>query len=169
MPTIGHQALYASMMKLCYHPDLSSLNRFDRLMLAFSRWSHFLLFNLVQLKDSKISSPWIMTYLEEWRSLNLDPMETRLVGVLVLCGKGPMFKCPVILATRLQFIGDFTQLSLAKYEMVNHPRDPMRLTKISSLLTTLETLASTPTMVSLLFQGNIGVVTQIINGIFLFQ
>ena len=110
-----------------------------------------------------------MTYLEEWRSLNLDPMETRLIGVLVLCGKGPMFKCPVILATRLQFIGDLTQLSLAKYEMVNHPRDPMRLTKISSLLTTLETLASTPTMVSLLFQGNIGVVTQIINGIFLFQ
>ena len=68
-----------------------------------------------------------------------------------------------------EVIGDFTQLSLAKYEMVNHPRDPMRLTKISSLLTTLETLASTPTMVSLLFQGNIGVVTQIINGIFLFQ
>ena len=169
LPTIGHQALYASMMKLCYHPDLSSLNRFDRLILAFSRWSHFLLFNLVQLKDSKISSPWIMTHLEEWRSLNLDPAETRLVEVLVLCGKGPLFKCPVILATRLKFMGDLTQLSLAKYEMVNHPRDPMRLTKISSLLTTMESLASTPSMVSLLFQGNIGAVTQIINGIFLFQ
>lgn len=169
LPTIGHQALYASMMKLCYHPDLSSLNRFDRLILAFSRWSHFLLFNLVQLKDSKISSPWIMTHLEEWRSLNLDPAETRLVEVLVLCGKGPLFKCPVILATRLKFMGDLTQLSLAKYEMVNHPRDPMRLTKISSLLTTMESLASTPTMVSHLFQGNIGAVTQIINGIFLFQ
>ena len=167
LPSLGHQALYASMMKLCYHPDLHALNRFERLILAFSRWSHFLLFNLVQLKDSKVS-PFLTSYLEEWRSLNLDPTETRLIEVLVLCGKGPA-KCPVILATRLKFIGDLTQLSLAKYEMVNHPRDPMRLTKISSLLTTLESIASTPNMVSVLFEGNISSVTQIINGVFLYQ
>ena len=166
-PSQAHQTLYASMLKLCYHPDLNALNRFDRLMLAFSRWSYFLLINLISQKLEKSQNPQLISHIEEWKSLNLDPIETRLIEVLVLCGKGPA-KCPLILASRLKFLSDLTNLSLAKYEMVNHPRDPMRLTKISSLLTSLETIGVPQTMV-LMFQGNITAVTSVINSVFLYQ
>ena len=108
----------------------------------------------------------LATYLEEWKALNLDPIELRLIEILVLCGKCPA-KCPLILASRLKFIGDLTNLSLAKYEVVNHPRDPMRLTKISSLLTSLENIG-VPQNVLALFQ-NISVVTTIINSVFMYQ
>ena len=51
--------------------------------------------------------------------------------------------------------------------LVTHPKDPMRLTKISSLLTTLETLATPQQILFHFFKNNISSVPNLINYIFM--
>jgi len=169
-----HQTLYASMIKMSYHPDLATLNQFEKLILALGRWPQFFTISLA-ISDTEISggfcqdlSTELGTVIESWRSLRLDPIEYRLVEVLSLTGRGLM-KHPNVISSKINAINEVTNLSLAKYEVINHPLNPLRLTQISLLLTKLETLATAPSMISAFFGNNPHYVTQIINHVLLYQ
>ena len=49
-----HQTLYASMIKMSYHPDLATLNQFEKLILALGRWPQFFTISLA-ISDTEIS------------------------------------------------------------------------------------------------------------------
>ena len=49
-----HQMLYASMIKMSYHPDLATLNQFEKLILALGRWPQFFTISLA-ISDTEIS------------------------------------------------------------------------------------------------------------------
>ena len=78
-------------------------------------------------------------------------------------------KHPNVIANKVGVINEVTNLSLAKYEVLNHPLNPLRLTQISLHLTRLETLATAPTLISSIFGNNPHNVTQIINHVILYQ
>ena len=69
--------------------------------------------------------------------------------------------------SKLKLIFDGINLALARYELVKHPRDPMRLTKISGLLTTLENVATPQQILVQCFKNNISCVPNIINYTFM--
>ena len=75
---------------------------------------------------------------------------------------------PELIAAKMNFIHDVNSLNLAKYELVTHPYNPFRLTKISLLVKKLEALANAQNMMAF-FDNNVNIVTQIINQIFLYQ
>ena len=87
-----HQTLYASMIKMNYHPDLASLNQFEKLILALGRWPQFFIISLaiseIELANILKESTEIAKIIESLRSLQLDPIEYRLVEVLSLTGRG---------------------------------------------------------------------------------
>ena len=49
-----HQTLYASMIKTSYHPDLATLNQFEKLILALGRWPQYFTISLA-ISDTEIS------------------------------------------------------------------------------------------------------------------
>ena len=78
-------------------------------------------------------------------------------------------KHPNVIANKIGVINDIANLSLAKYEVLNHPLNPLRLTQISLLLTQLETIATAPNFIAHFFGNNAHYVTQIINHVILYQ
>ena len=95
LSSVMHQNLYASMIKMNYHPDLATLNQFEKLILALGRWPQFFTISLV-VSETNVSSFTkesieLGKVIESWRALHLDPIEYRLIEILSLTGRGEVF------------------------------------------------------------------------------
>lgn len=168
------ETFLAAMLKMYHHSDLMHLTGFEKLVLALGRWSYFFVMHLVQQEDVKsidfIKSQ--QTELKEviasWQALLLNRVEYRFVEVLAVTGRDAA-KHPQVIANKINMINEVVNLSLAKYQVLNFPLTPLRLTQISLLLTKLETVASPQNLIKSLFENNPHLVTQIINQIFVLQ
>lgn len=78
-------------------------------------------------------------------------------------------KHPPVVSGRLRLVSEVSHLALAKYQLIRLPRDPMRLTEISSLLTSLDVLATPPSIILMFFSNNVSQVTSMINYLLLGQ
>ena len=76
---------------------------------------------------------------------------------------------PTMITSKMEALNEVINLNWAKYELVNYPLNPLRLTQISLMLTKLETLASQQCLIMDLFGTDAPIVTQIINHAFLLQ
>lgn len=74
-----------------------------------------------------------------------------------------------MITSKMEALNEVINLNWAKYELVNYPLNPLRLTQISLMLTKLETLASQQCLIMDLFGTDAPIVTQIINHAFLLQ
>ena len=83
------------MIKMNYHPDLSALNQFEKLILALGRWPQFFTISLAisETSTSNFSKELIelVKVIESWRTLKLDAIEYRLIEILSLTGRGKEF------------------------------------------------------------------------------
>ena len=73
-----------------------------------------------------------------------------------------------MIVSKLKLIYDGINLALAKYELVKHPREPLRLTKISALLNSLESVATPQQILLYCFKNNVTIVPNVINYTFMF-
>lgn len=87
------QTLFASMVKMCHHPDLRGLSHFEKLVLALGRWPQFFVLSLVQsgMNSNKFKDEYRIT-IENWRDLKLDMIEYRFVEILALTGRGKIIE-----------------------------------------------------------------------------
>lgn len=93
------QLLFATLLKICNHPDLITLTRFERLVIAIGRWSSLWLIKLVQsginlnnlfksCSSTVQEEHQLRLHVEHWRNLYLDQIEMGLVESLAITGKG---------------------------------------------------------------------------------
>ena len=77
------------------------------------------------------------------------------------------YKHSPMIVSKLKLIYDGINLALAKYELVKHPREPLRLTKISALLNSLESVATPQQILLYCFKNNVTIVPNVINYTFM--
>ena len=82
--------LSSSIIKICHHPDLVLLSKFERLLLTFSRWSYYWAFMMIRSQKwnclKKINI--LNENINDWVLLNMDHIESGYVETLALIGKG---------------------------------------------------------------------------------
>ena len=82
--------LSSSIIKICHHPDLVLLSKFERLLLTFSRWSYYWAFMMIKSQKwnclKKINI--LNENINDWVLLNMDHIESGYVETLALIGKG---------------------------------------------------------------------------------
>ena len=82
--------LSSAILKICHHPDLILLSKFERLLLTFSRWSYFWFY--IMIKSQKIINfkhiDIFRNHASDWLELDLDHIESGYVELLALIGKG---------------------------------------------------------------------------------
>ena len=82
--------LSSAILKICHHPDLILLSKFERLLLTFSRWSYFWFY--IMIKSQKIINfkhiEIFRNHVRDWVELDLDHIESGYVELLALIGKG---------------------------------------------------------------------------------